>query len=147
MTMASYWLLVMVVLISLLSSSRRMPGTCFCSTRVKPKAGSRRSPDDEAVAFNSRSGLLLLPFRLVERQLHDLALCVQALVLDSHFHAQRGARFVVRTLQVHQRDVFLQHRRPRAGGGIADLLAALPHRQAATHRHAGNLRRQADGGE
>ena len=68
------------------------------------------------------------------------------MVLDRDLDLTPRAGLVVRPLQVRERDVLLQHRRPRARRGVADLLAVVQHRQAAAHGHRRDLRRQADRG-
>ena len=68
------------------------------------------------------------------------------MVLHGDFDLDLRARLEVRALQVHERDVLLQHRRPRAGRGVAHLPRARVNRDAAAHGRGGNLRRHADRG-
>src|SRR5262245_17853277 len=88
--------------------------------------------------------LLLLPGRIVERQLHDFRRCLLAMVFHGDLDGEFSARLEVRALHVGERDVLLQHRRPGAGRRVADLLAVDHHGQTAAHSHTRDLRWQAD---
>ena len=121
--------------------SRADDDSCSCRAHGNPRNAGDERPRPAAAC---RAASFLLPRRVVKGQGDHRARRVPALVLGGDLDLDARARLVVRPLQVHERDVLLQDRRPGAGRGVADLPAVAPDRQAAAHGRARNLRRQAD---
>ena len=88
--------------------------------------------------------LFLLPLRLIERQLHHLRRRVLAMMIHRDLHSHIRAEFIIRLLQMCERDVLLQQRRPTCRGRIPHLHIANQNRHTRTDRGPRHLRRQTD---
>src|SRR5947207_3364467 len=72
-----------------------------------------------------------LPLGVEERELAHPGVGALASVLDGHLDLNRRIRREVRSLEVREREILLEQRRPASARGVAHLLAAAIDRDAA----------------